>query len=246
VWLRAGVLGNVSDSTPLVIPFRSAGAIELTPGPRLEPLCAGSRPLPRELTRRISHWISQLTRRRKRPPAGHVGAAARPGIPPYLILLFLVLVFVSVNGIRRPYTCWCVYRVSWPHFVCASAVRRPRCASEGSRCGRSCLRHFCWHELRKFPCVGDSLSLGAVWALAPELEQRRVCVPFLDAGGHARPIPHVSWDAVVHRSWTAHHARNFGQVARVDALRPRRLGCKSSTARHAGYFARYTCNNVFV
>jgi len=31
-------------------------------------------------------------------------------------------------------------------------------------------------------------------------------------------IPHVSWDAVVHRSWAAHHARNFGEVARVDAL----------------------------
>jgi len=28
----------------------------------------------------------------------------------------------------------------------------------------------------------------------------------------------VSWDAVVHCSWAAHHARNFGQVARVDAL----------------------------
>jgi len=33
VWQRAGVLGHVSDSTPLVIPFRSAGARELTPGP---------------------------------------------------------------------------------------------------------------------------------------------------------------------------------------------------------------------
>ena len=27
-------LGHVSDSTPLVIPFRSAGARELTPGPK--------------------------------------------------------------------------------------------------------------------------------------------------------------------------------------------------------------------
>ena len=34
VWQRAGVLGHVSDSTPLVIPFRSAGARELTPGPK--------------------------------------------------------------------------------------------------------------------------------------------------------------------------------------------------------------------
>ena len=31
-------------------------------------------------------------------------------------------------------------------------------------------------------------------------------------------IPHVPWDVVVHNSWVAHHARNFGQVARVDAL----------------------------
>ena len=34
VWPRAGVLGHVSDSTPLVIPFRSAGARERTPGPK--------------------------------------------------------------------------------------------------------------------------------------------------------------------------------------------------------------------
>ena len=63
-----------------------------------------------------------------------------------------------------------------------------------------------------------SLSLGTVCALAPGLERRRVCVPFMDAGGRARPIPHVSWDEMVHRSWSVHHARNFGQVARVDAL----------------------------
>ena len=74
------------------------------------------------------------------------------------------------------------------------------------------------HVLRKFPCVGGSLSLGAVWVLVPGLERRGVCVPFLDAGGRAQPIPHVPWDAVVHRSWAAHHARNFRQVARVDAL----------------------------
>ena len=35
----------------------------------------------------------------------------------------VVHVFVSVHGVRRPYTCWCVCRVSWPHFVCASAAR---------------------------------------------------------------------------------------------------------------------------
>ena len=32
-WLGTGVLGHVSDSTPLVRPLRSAGAGELTPGP---------------------------------------------------------------------------------------------------------------------------------------------------------------------------------------------------------------------
>jgi len=74
------------------------------------------------------------------------------------------------------------------------------------------------HVLRKFLCVSGSLSLGAVRVLAPGLERRRVCVPFLDAGGRTQPIPHVLWDAVVNRSWAAHHASNFGQVARVDAL----------------------------
>ena len=60
-----------------------------------------------------TNFISQLhPRQRKRPPAGHVGGAARPGIPPYLLLLFLVHVFVSVHGMRRPYTCLCVCRVS--------------------------------------------------------------------------------------------------------------------------------------
>ena len=60
-----------------------------------------------------TNFISQLQpRQRKRPPAGHVDAAARPGIPPYLLLLFLVHVFVSVHCMRRFYTCWCVCRVS--------------------------------------------------------------------------------------------------------------------------------------
>jgi len=147
---------------------------------------------------------------------------------------------VLLPGQLFPRTCYCC---SWCMYLCmcivfegltlagvcagchrgiscapAQPARRPWCASEGSRCGRSCLRHFCYHALRKFPCVGVSLSLGAVWALAPELERHRVCVPFLDAGGRARPILHVPWDAVVHRSWSAHHARKFGQVARVDAL----------------------------
>jgi len=77
--------------------------------------------------------------------------------------------------------------------VAAPRVRQrsQRDVHEGSRCGRSCLRHFCYHVLRKFPCVGGSLSLSAVWALAPGLERRRVRVPFLDAGGRARPILHV-------------------------------------------------------
>jgi len=34
LWLRAGVLGHVSDSMSLVIPFQSAGVRELTPGPK--------------------------------------------------------------------------------------------------------------------------------------------------------------------------------------------------------------------
>ena len=59
---------------------------------------------------------------RKRPPAGHVGAAARPGIHPYLLLLFLVQVCASVHGFRRPYTCRCVCRVSLRHLVCASTA----------------------------------------------------------------------------------------------------------------------------
>ena len=66
--------------------------------------------------------------------------------------------------------------------------------------------------------VKTSLLVGTVWALAPGLERRGVCVPFLDAGGRTQPIVHVLWDAVVHCSWDAHHARNFGQVARVDTL----------------------------
>ena len=66
--------------------------------------------------------------------------------------------------------------------------------------------------------VRQWLSLVGCCVLAPGLERQGVCVPFLDAGGRAQPIPHVPWDAVVHRSWAAHHARNFGQVARVDAL----------------------------
>ena len=73
-------------------------------------------PLPssnsRPLAKRISHWISQLQpRQRKRPPAGHVIASARPDIPPYLLLLFLVHVFGSVHGVRRRYTCCCVQGV---------------------------------------------------------------------------------------------------------------------------------------
>ena len=59
-------------------------------------------------------------------------AASRPclcywntwaGIPQYLLLLFLVHVFVSVYGVRRPYTCWCVCRVSSRHRVCQHSQR---------------------------------------------------------------------------------------------------------------------------
>jgi len=51
--------------------------------------------------------------------------------------------------------------------------------------------------------------MGAVWTLSPELERRGVCVPFLDAGGRARPVPYVPRNAVVLRSGTTHRARNF-------------------------------------
>jgi len=33
-WPRDGVLGHVSNSMPLVIPYQSAGAMERTPGPK--------------------------------------------------------------------------------------------------------------------------------------------------------------------------------------------------------------------
>jgi len=61
-------------------------------------------------------------RHRKRPQAGHghVSAAARPGIPPYLLLLLLVHVCVSVNCVPVPYTCR-VCKVP-RHPVCASAA----------------------------------------------------------------------------------------------------------------------------
>jgi len=59
-------------------------------------------------------------RHRKRPQTGHVSAAARPGIPPNLLLLLLVHVCVSVNCVPVPYTCR-VCRVS-RHPVCASAA----------------------------------------------------------------------------------------------------------------------------
>ena len=43
-------------------------------------------------------------------------------IPPYLLLLFLVHVFVSVQGVRMSYTYYCVYRVSSRYLVCPSAT----------------------------------------------------------------------------------------------------------------------------
>jgi len=42
--------------------------------------------------------------------------------------------------------------------------------------------------------VKTSLLVGTVWALAPGLERRGVCVPFLDAWGRPLPIPHVPWE----------------------------------------------------
>jgi len=129
--VRAGVLGHVSDSMPLVIPFLTTRARELTPGPK--PSCArttlrwqlpgsNSRPLHWELAKQIPRWISQLQlHQRKQPSAGHVIATVRPGIPPYLLLLFLVQVCISVHGFRRPDTCLYVCRVSSWHPVCISA-----------------------------------------------------------------------------------------------------------------------------
>ena len=146
---------------------------------------------------------------------------------------------VLLPGQVFPRTCYCC---SWCVYLCLSMVyedltlvgvctgchhgtscapvhptRRPWCVSEDSRCGRSCLRHFCYHLLQKFPCVSVSLSVGVGWSLAPGLERRGVCVPCLDTRGRPRPILHVPWDVVVHRRWTTHHERNFRQVVRVDA-----------------------------
>jgi len=80
-----------------------------------------SRPFHRELVKRISHWISQLQpHQRKQSPSYHVITTVRPGVPPHLLLLFLVQVCVSVYGFRRSYTCQCVCRVSSWHPVYTS------------------------------------------------------------------------------------------------------------------------------
>ena len=62
------------------------------------------------------------------------------------------------------------------------------------------LRHFCEHLLRKFPCVSDSLSVGAVWALAPGLEHAEYAFLFwMQEGvpGQFRMSPGMRWYTAV-------------------------------------------------
>jgi len=66
VWQRAGVLGHVSDSTPLVIPYRSIRARGRTPGPKPNCACTALlRPLPSFFSRPkgresklVLHWTT--------------------------------------------------------------------------------------------------------------------------------------------------------------------------------------------
>jgi len=81
VWQRAGVLGHVSDSTPLVIPYRSIGARERTPGPKPNCACTAllrplpsffSRPKGRESTL-VLHWTSFTLEANSRPKLPTLG-----------------------------------------------------------------------------------------------------------------------------------------------------------------------------
>jgi len=78
VWPRAGVMGHVSDSTPLVIPYWSDRARERTPGPKPNCTCTAlrwpllspfSRPLGREfkLETRVYNWIPPAARSGRQP-----------------------------------------------------------------------------------------------------------------------------------------------------------------------------------
>ena len=152
---------------------------------------------------------------RKRPSAGHVRAAAQPVIAP------------AVAGACMCVCAWCSKALHLPLRVqgVVAAPRVHQCSHsdvQGVRL-RDHDADVLVYDISVSTCcetfrASVALSLGAVWALAPGLERRGVCIPFLDAGGRARPISHVPWDAVVTRSWTTHHARNLGQAARVIAL----------------------------
>jgi len=81
VWQRAGVLGHVSDSTFLVIPYRSIGARERTPGPKPNCACTAllrplpsffSRPKGRESTL-VLHWTSFTLEANSRPKLPTLG-----------------------------------------------------------------------------------------------------------------------------------------------------------------------------
>ena len=81
MWQRAGVLGHVSDSTPLVIPYRSIGARERTPGPKPNCACTAllrplpsffSRPKGRESTL-VLHWTSFTLEANSRPELPTLG-----------------------------------------------------------------------------------------------------------------------------------------------------------------------------
>ena len=81
MWQRAGVLGHVSDSTPLVIPYRSIGARERTPGPKPNCACTAllrplpsffSRPKGRESTL-VLHWTSFTLEANSRPKLPTLG-----------------------------------------------------------------------------------------------------------------------------------------------------------------------------
>jgi len=81
------------------------------------------------------------------------------------------------------------------------------------------------HVLRKFPCVGGSRSLCAVWLGVVCESRRRTEISWSDAecaylfwmqGGVPGQFRMSPGNAVVH--WVIHRARNFGQAARVDRL----------------------------
>ena len=82
----------------------------------------------------------------------------RFALPPYLLLLLLVHVCVSVNGVPVPYTCRCVCRV---------VARRPGCACAASVMSKVCA---CGITMRTFlvdTCCGNFRASVALarWVL---------------------------------------------------------------------------------